>query len=55
MKLTKRGKRVRAVGILIALALAVAGVQFFLTHHTENTTCNQTDIGLACDYIWVKN
>lgn len=55
MKLTKRGKRARALVILAGLLLAIKGINFMATHHTVNTTCQQTEIGLACDYKWVSN
>lgn len=55
MRLTKRGKRVRAIALLIAGYYAVQGGIFLATHHKEDTTCHQEAENYICDFEWVKN
>lgn len=57
MKLTKRGKRVRAVLLLIALLLTAKSIQFLATHHREEYNCrwNYEVAGTQCDMKWVRN
>ena len=55
MKLTKRGKKIRAILILMAVIVTVKGGEFVTTHHKENYNCRQIAEGLLCDFKWVKN
>jgi hypothetical protein len=61
MKLTKRGEVVLAAYISITALLfagaVVTGVVFLATHHQviDQTTCEQTEDGLACDFKWERN
>ena len=51
MKLTKRGKRVRALLIVLLVVLIVWGVHE-LDVHTKITNCHQADIGRVCGTTW---
>lgn len=57
MKLTKRGKKARALFLLGVLVLSVRGVEFVATHHTEKGECKYSADagGMMCGIIWVKN
>ena len=56
MKLTKRGKRARALLILAGLILGVWAVLFYTSHHRVYDKCYQTPEGWACDLVgWVHN
>jgi hypothetical protein len=55
MKLTKRGKRARALLILAGLVLAGFAVHFFLTHHREEYNCHPIAEGRECSLRWVHN
>jgi len=55
MKLTKRGKKARALLILGALILAVWAVHFLRTHHSESYNCHQTPEGRVCSTHFVPN
>jgi len=55
MKLTKRGKKARALLILGALILTVWAVQFLRTHHSESYKCHQTLEGRVCLTHFVPN
>jgi len=55
MKLTKRGKRVRALAILAGVILAIMAGQFFTTHHRINYNCHQVAEGYLCDMKWEIN
>ena len=55
MKLTKRGKKARALLILGALILTVWAVHFLRTHHSESYKCHQTPEGRVCSTHFVPN
>ena len=56
MKLTKRGKRVRALILLTGLLLSAYGVHFYTTHHRVYGNCEITVDGKVCELIrWEKN
>lgn len=56
MKLTRRGKRVRALILLTALLTGAYGVHFYTTHHRVYGNCHTTVDGKVCDLIrWEKN
>ena len=61
MKLTKRGEVVLAFYIsltmLVLVGALVTGGVFLATHHQaiDQTTCEQTEDGLACDWNWERN
>ena len=51
MKLTKRGRRVRAIAYLMLL-VGVLLLADFLISHTKITNCYQADIGRVCGTTW---
>jgi len=55
MKLTKRGKKARALLILAGLLLTYKGAQFALTHHQIIKNCRNVAEGYVCDTGWEKN
>jgi hypothetical protein len=56
MKLTKRGKRVRALVLLAGIIATGYGVKFYTTHHRVYGNCHQSAEGWACNLIkWETN
>ena len=51
MRLTKRGKRVRAL-LIVLLAVLIAWGVHELDIHTKITTCYESDIGRVCGTTW---
>jgi hypothetical protein len=56
MKLTKRGKRLRALLILAGIVAFSYGTEWVLTHHKVYGNCRYTIEGKECDLLrWEKN
>ena len=51
MKLTKRGKRIRAIAYLLLL-LGILLFADFLIAHTKITNCYESDMGRVCGTTW---
>ena len=51
MRLTKRGKRVRAVACVLVVVLFFSGVSY-LKQHTKYVDCHAGDLGWECRTAW---
>jgi len=56
MKLTKRGKRLRALLILAGIVAFSYGTEWVLTHHKVYGNCHYTIEGKECELLrWERN